>query len=110
MPVPLKWLAGGIVALDVIHGALAWRSGMGDGVAHLVHLGGAAYGFVAVKRGLVWRDPVQRLLVRRAIAAEEKRQTEQHRVDDLLQKIHREGLNSLSRSERAFLKRVSSKH
>ena len=86
------------------------RPGMGDGVAHLVHLGGAAYGFVAVKRGLVWRDPVQRLLVRRAIAAEEKRQTEQHRVDDLLQKIHREGLNSLSRSERAFLKRVSSKH
>lgn len=109
VPVALKWLAIGIVGLDVINGALSWRSGVDDGVAHLVHIGGAAYGFIAVRTGLVWRDPIQRVRVRRAIAQEEKRQGEEHQMDDLLEKIHREGLNSLSKREREFLKRVSSR-
>ena len=76
---------------------------------YLVHLVGATYGFFAVKRGWIWKDPIQRVQVRRAIADEEKRQSEAQRMDALLEKIHKEGINSLDRREREFLKRVSSK-
>ena len=111
-PVPLKWLAGGLVAYDLIYGALSWRAsvdGMAQtgGTAYIVHLVGAAYGFLAVRQRWIWFDPVQRFKVRRAIADEEKRHTEAQRMDALLEKIHKEGINSLDRGERDFLKRVS---
>ena len=109
-PIPLKWLAAGIVGVDFINGALSWRQGGGGGgTSHLVHLVGAAYGFLAVRQRWIWFDPVQRLQVRRAIADEEKRQSDAQRMDALLEKIHKEGINSLDRREREFLKRVSSK-
>jgi hypothetical protein len=47
--------------------------------------------------------------VRRAISQEERRISDDQRVDQLLQKINQEGLNSLSRREKDFLKRASAR-
>jgi membrane associated rhomboid family serine protease len=109
IPISLKVLAIGIVVFDVFNLVVGLKSGASDGVAHFVHLGGIVYGFVAVKRGWVWIDPLQRFQARRAISSEEKRQGDVKRVDELLEKIHKHGLNSLSTSEKSFLKRVSAR-
>ncbi len=108
IPVTLKWLAIGIVALDVI-GALQGLRGQLDGLARWVHLGGAGFGFLAARRGWVWLDPIERVQRRRERSARSKRISEDEQMDQLLAKISREGMNSLSRSEKAFLKRVSSR-
>jgi len=108
-PIKLKWLAGLIVAMDLINGAYSLKAGSFGGTAYIVHLAGAAFGFLAVSRRWIWMDPLQGLMNRRAIAHEEQRQSDERRMDDLLQKIHREGIHALTRSERSFLKRASSR-
>jgi rhomboid family protein len=110
IPITMSVLALGILAITLFGLLMQIKSGgMGDGVAHLVHLGGIAYGFGAVKLGWIWRDPIQLVLARRAIAAEERRAGDSAEMDRLLGKIHREGMSALTRRERAFLKRVSSR-
>lgn len=109
VPVKLKWLAIGLVTLDVFHVLVQLKMGAPGSVAHYVHLGGAAYGFAAARLGWLWWDPVQRVLDRRALAREIRRQSDESRMDALLEKIHREGLQSLSRREKDFLKRMSAR-
>jgi membrane associated rhomboid family serine protease len=108
IPITMKVLAIGILVLTLFGLLSEVRDGP-SGVAHLTHLGGILYGFAAVKLGWVWRDPVATLEARRAIAKEEKRVDEGAEMDRLLAKIHREGMSSLTRGERAFLKRASSR-
>jgi membrane associated rhomboid family serine protease len=108
IPITMKVLALGILALTVFGLLLEFKSGP-SGVAHLVHLGGIVYGFAAVRLGWVWRDPLATLEARRAIAREERRVDASAEMDRLLAKIHREGMSSLSRRERSFLKRTSSR-
>ncbi|HJO26784.1 MAG TPA: rhomboid family intramembrane serine protease [Planctomycetota bacterium] len=103
IPMTLGIMAIGIVAIDLFQGVAAWKNGINDGVAHSVHLGGAAWGFLAVKAGIIWRDPIEGLRARKAMRAEEQRRGADQRMDDLLAKIHREGMGSLSRAERDFL-------
>jgi len=79
----------------------------GAGVAWAVHLAGAAYGFLAVRRGFLWSDPLEALARRRARAVVERERSDVQRLDELLARIHDKGLNSLSEREKAFLKRVS---
>jgi membrane associated rhomboid family serine protease len=109
VPVKLVWLAVGLVSIEVFVLLPQLRYGGSDGVAHLVHLGGALYGFLAVRRRWIWADPIQKIQVRRAISQEERRISDEQRVDQLLQKINQEGLNSLSRREKDFLKRASAR-
>ncbi|MCP3917414.1 MAG: rhomboid family intramembrane serine protease [bacterium] len=106
-PIPLKFLAGGLVAMDLINYLLVSRGGAGGGVAYLVHLVGALVGFLAVKRGWIWKDPVETVRRKRAVRQELGRQEDEFKVDRLLEKIHREGMTSLTRAEKEFLKRVS---
>lgn len=108
IPITMKILAIGILGLTLFGLLMEVKSGP-SGVAHLTHLGGIVYGFAAVKLGWVWRDPVAKLEVRRAIAKEERRIDDGAEMDRLLEKIHREGMSSLTRGERAFLKRASSR-
>jgi len=107
VPVKLKWVALALVAIDVF-GVLEQMKHAGwDPTAHYVHLGGALYGFLAARKGWLWKDPISRLEARRAIAREERRVSDEERMDELLAKIHREGLNALSRGEKEFLRRMS---
>ena len=78
-----------------------------DDVALFVHLGGAAYGYLAARRRWLWIDPFDVLERKRAVAQEERRVSDDVRLDQLLARIKREGLGSLSAAEREFLKRQS---
>jgi membrane associated rhomboid family serine protease len=108
IPITMKVLAIGILALTLFGLLMEVKTGP-SGVAHLAHLGGILYGFAAVRLGWVWRDPLAVLEARRAIAREERRIDESAEMDRLLAKIHREGMSSLTRRERSFLKRTSSR-
>jgi hypothetical protein len=106
--VTLGVLALVLLAITVFNAALQLQGGWGGGVAHLVHFGGIVYGFLAVKTGILFADPVAVIERSRKIRAFERRQSDEEKVDELLDKINREGMTALTRRERAFLKRVSS--
>jgi membrane associated rhomboid family serine protease len=108
IPITLKVMALGILAFTVFGWLLSMKNGS-DGVAYLVHLGGIAYGFVAVRTRLINKDPVEILDRRRAVREVERASEDAARMDQLLEKIHRQGMSSLSHSEREFLKRVSAR-
>lgn len=79
----------------------------GNGVATVAHLGGAAYGVLYIK---FW-PAVSACLIRRQRRQQQRRQIreqdEDSRLDAVLDKVHREGLPSLSRREKDFLVRMS---
>jgi membrane associated rhomboid family serine protease len=108
VPIQLKWMAIFFVGLEAYLALISFMAGS-DGVAHLVHLGGAAYGFLAVRTGLIEKDPVEILERRRAVAQVERAADDEARMDRLLDKIHKDGMGSLTRAEKDFLKRMSSK-
>jgi membrane associated rhomboid family serine protease len=103
-PMQLKTLAMILVGIDVF----SLLSQSGD-TAYLVHLSGAAMGFAAAKLGWIWVDPIEKLEEQRAAAAQRGAEEDARRLDRLLEQIHRRGIGSLSRSEKAFLKRMSSR-
>jgi hypothetical protein len=86
----------------------------GGGVAHLAHIGGAAFGYLYIKqlgygttpRWLLWlQDITARLKPRprptpRNMTSEEFIRQE---IDPILDKIAREGMQSLNRRERKIL-------
>ena len=68
-----------------------------------------ARSFGLVRTG-AWRfDPWALVARRRAVAEIERGADDEARMDRLLDKIHREGIGSLTRSEKAFLERMSSR-
>jgi membrane associated rhomboid family serine protease len=106
-PVPLKYLAGFLVLLDVLQAVTRFMGGDGDGKAVYAHLGGALYGFLAVRFGWIHRDPVASFQRKREVEREVSRVSDDARMDQLLERIKRDGLGTLSKAERAFLKRQS---
>jgi membrane associated rhomboid family serine protease len=105
-PITLKTLAWIYVAVDLF-GVLSALKGVDTGVANLAHLTGAGWGYLLVKRGWIWRDPMQELETRRETQVREREVADEERIDQLLDKINREGIHSLSNREKAFLKRAS---
>lgn len=99
----LAWILVGLGAYE-LYANLLFGSG---GVAHGCHLGGALWGYLAHRyriepvRVLDWfgRWRAQRGVVARA--------DHQEALDRLLDKVHREGLPSLTPAERRFLDRQS---
>lgn len=109
IPLTLRTLALIVVGFDLFNLLVNLAQGTSDGVAHTVHLGGAAYGFLAVRTGLISIDPVELLERRRAVAAVERAASDDVRMDQILEKIHREGMSALSRGEKEFLKKMSAR-
>lgn len=109
IPLSLRTLALIFVGFDVFYLLVEIASKASDGTAHVVHLGGALYAFVAVKSGLIWRDPALAVERRRAVKEVERAASDDQHMDEILAKIHREGMSALSKSEREFLKRVSAR-
>ncbi len=106
-PVRLWVLAAVLASFDVWRLATDLRFGEAGRVAYMVHLGGAIFGYLAVKRGWVWRDLIEERSRKRAIKEHERGLRDEQRMDELLAKIHREGMNALTRQEKEFLKRMS---
>ena len=97
-PIPL-WLLVGLRVLGDVNGLLFG----GGPIAYLVHLTGAAVGYLWFKRGdVVGRAHVQ---YKRAKTTQ-KREAQaggRREMDRILGKIQSEGLSSLTKSERSFL-------
>ncbi len=102
----------GLLALDLLW-LIADLAGRGGGVAHDVHLAGAAVGWVWA--GGFWRrgfaPPGAAWLrgwrARRAAGRLRREAAEEAELDRILAKIGREGLTALTAGERAFLERRS---
>ena len=89
------------LALNVVAKSFSYASD------YFAHLGGALYAFLAARRGWIWRDPIAILEARQAVVRENRKVDDQKRVDELLERIHQQGMQSLSERDRAFLRRVS---
>ena len=87
----------------------SFQEGGANNVSYSSHLAGAAYGFCAARFGWIWSDPLARLEARVEVRNESNRVDDARKLDELLQKINREGIQSLSTRERAFLKRMSAR-
>lgn len=101
-PVPIR------VAV-ALFGAFFLLSAIADrDLSSAAHLGGLAFGFFAPWLGgpklRQWQDQYQQGRQRRAVRSE---QDVQENVDRILQKVHEQGMNSLSRGERNYLKRAT---
>jgi Zn-dependent protease len=57
-----------------------------------------------------WRRWLQRRRAARLQREQEQREAEERRLDELLDKVHREGSDSLTDEERRFMKRVSDRY
>jgi membrane associated rhomboid family serine protease len=91
-----KFLALIAIGFDVV----ALMSGMDAGVAHLAHLGGAGFGYLYV-RHLGYGKPVRLPRLRRKPKPSGDFISEE--VDPILDKISREGMQSLTERERRIL-------
>jgi membrane associated rhomboid family serine protease len=117
-PVPLGWLAAGLVAMGLYEQYVEIVTGSAGSVANSAHLGGALLGFLAWKKGW-FRDYGDvhsggvfaglGARFRRGIAAraEAKEVDAQREMDRILEKIQREGLPSLTNGERRTLEQAS---
>lgn len=104
----LRTLAMILVGLDLLRVIWALK-GAGGEVAFVVHLSGAALGFAAIRWRWVWLDPLAEIQARREARVVASQVEDERRLDQLLERIHREGIGSLSAREREFLKRMSSR-
>ena len=114
LPIQLRWLALFLVLIGVFE-SLNQLHGFPDGTAHAAHLGGAFYGWLAFERFrgfylraqhqpramFAWFDRWQ------ASRRRQKVEDLQETMDRLLEKVHRDGIHSLSAGERRTLDRVS---
>jgi len=106
VPMTLRTLAILVVGKDVL-GLLMDMSQSTGGIAYIVHLGGALTGFLAIRTGLVWKDPIQKVTARIGAHKANQEIGTRKKLDSLLEKINREGIASLSSAEKKFLKRAS---
>lgn len=106
VPMTLRTMALIYLALELFRAVMELK-GQVSNVATFAHLSGALFGYLAVKRSWIWRDPLAEVEVWREQRAEARAAGDEERLDALLQKINREGIHALSSAEKAFLKRVS---
>lgn len=105
-PIKMKYFIWIMVAIDLFSGL----GSSGDGVAHFAHLGGMLAGWLYLKQD--WRAGSMTKKFRAARARqemarntkrEEARQVELEKIDDILDKINREGMASLTDREKKIL-------
>jgi Zn-dependent protease len=63
-----------------------------------------------VRRASWWRRWLQRRAARRLQLEQETREAEERRLDELLEKVQRQGISALTDEERRFMKRVSDRY
>ncbi len=86
-------------------------------IAYWAHIGGAAYGVVVFRYGVLPRWSLPRLRLRgggdglpRPTRAAKKEEADRERVDALLDKINRDGIGALTDAERRFLNDASRRY
>lgn len=113
-PIELRWLVIFLV-LAGVYASFQTLHGVAGGTADAAHLGGALWGFLAFRRmrgyylGLGHRGaPLWPWLARfRAARVAQNRAALQAELDRLLEKVHQQGMGSLTSDERRSLERAS---
>jgi membrane associated rhomboid family serine protease len=95
-----------VIAIIAIEVLLSVVDSNGD-VAHVAHVGGAGFGFLFFKGAPAWDGMLRRYRRRRSRHAHQDEGRIRAKVDALLDKISRDGLDSLTDGEKAFLKKAS---
>jgi len=111
IPVKVKWFVLGIGIFELLS---IWQS---DSVGHLAHLGGLLFGYIYLRGGKKWLDRLLGARRKRKAGSRfrvvddepERDPVAQADVDRILEKISREGLDSLTREEQEILRRASRK-
>lgn len=107
-PIELRFVVGIMVFIGLYQTLLMFGGATsGGGVAHGAHLGGALWGFIAFKLARAGVSPQEWLRRRRFESSSRKTQRKQEVLDELLEKVHRQGMSALTPAERRFLERVS---
>jgi membrane associated rhomboid family serine protease len=114
IPIKVKWFVLGYGLIEL----LAATRGSPSQIGHFAHLGGLLFGYLYLKLGMGHRAtgagwPRRRPRARIRVVppqAPPPRSADQVRIDEILEKITREGLASLSDEEKDFLRRASRKH
>jgi hypothetical protein len=86
------------IAVEIVSVIAPW-----DTIANLAHLGGLLYGYLIVRA----TPRIARRIERLSVVREAARASDDRRLDELLEKVHRQGIHSLAWRERRFLKRMS---
>lgn len=92
-----------VVLISVLITLSSYRGNLLGGMVNLSYLGGLLFGWLVLRAGR-WH---LRLVQFRERAELELQRHDEARLDEVLDKVHREGMNSLSWGERRFLKRYS---
>jgi len=113
IPIKVKWFVLGIGLFELMS---IWQT---DSVGHLAHLGGLLFGFIYLKGGKRWVDGLLSSRRKRKAGSRFRVVDDQKpgngqsvgrdKVDQILEKISREGLDSLTPEERDILRRASRK-
>jgi len=110
-PIPMKYFLWILVAISLFSGL---ASSAGDSTAHFAHLGGMLFGWIYLKQD--WRLGAATRRLRGIVAREKMRQNTRRTnrqaetatsVDEILDKISREGIDSLTERERRILREAS---
>jgi len=100
IPMKVKHFIWFVAAMD-LYGAIA---GTGN-IAHLAHIGGLLAGMLMIRRGW-YRIRFLDLQGRRRRRELARQRQDRERVNEILDKISREGIGALKKSEREFLERM----
>lgn len=123
-PIEARFVVAGLIALDVLF------IGAGDNVARLVHLGGAGVGYLLIKAHYQGKDlssivrPIERLWQEKPKKAKRKKnknmysvsdveiveEKNQSELDDILEKISKQGYDGLTKEEKKKLFDLSKKN
>lgn len=82
----------------------------GGNVAHFAHLGGLLYGFLFVRYEPKFSNFLISWQVQQQEKGYKKEEELKRKVDQLLDKVNREGMKNLTRKERAFLRNASKQY
>lgn len=102
-PIKAKYLVMLFAAFTIINCILP-KSGH---VAHFAHLGGLLYGFLFIKYSSGITVMFKNWAERKKLNASREHENLQEKVDLILEKVHKDGMASLTRKERAFLNNAS---
>jgi len=112
LPVKAKHFVIFLVIMEL----MASRGQASSGIAHFAHLGGMLFGYLYLKRERLTYLLKGALLDRRSKRRtqqkweEEQRRDMDRKVDEILQKVSREGMNSLTQEERDLLEQARRRH
>ena len=104
-----------VILFGIIELMSSW-SHTSDGIGHFAHLGGMVFGYLYLKRerfSYLLRDFLQGSKSRREAQKrlwEEQNRDMERKVDEILSKVSREGMNSLTPEEKELLKGASKRY